>query len=68
MSQKPWNLSDMTLVTVISLCTAMHLANQCSISVRNATYFLMETPSRPISSVQYAAGCVDLTMAKNLEA
>ena len=53
MSQKPRNLSDMTLVNVISLCTAMHLANQCSIiaSARNATYFLMETPSWPSSVV-----------------
>ena len=53
MSQKPRNLSDLTLVTVISLRTAMHLANQCSISAlaRNATYFLMETPSWPISVV-----------------
>ena len=55
MAQKPRNLSDMTLVTAISLCSAMHFANQCNavylLCSFNATYFLMETPSWPISAV-----------------
>ena len=53
MSQKPRNLSDMTLVggCNFSLSYALSKPMQPICSTRNATYFLMETPSWPISVV-----------------